>query len=67
MAERALSKGTGKSLTTRRWRRPKSCMARAAAPMLLGLRARTRTMWMQSSSSGVGIEFYCKVVAGAAV
>jgi len=26
---------------------------------VVGLRARTRTMWMRSSSSGVGIEFYC--------
>ena len=39
----AASKGAAKSLTTRRSEKPKSCMARAAAPMLCGLRAPTRT------------------------
>jgi len=42
-ADFAVSSGTTYSFTMRRRRKPKSCIARATAPILLGLRARTST------------------------
>jgi len=49
-AERASRKATAYELTRRRSRGPKLLMARAAAPMLSGLRGRTNTTTSWSSS-----------------
>src|SRR5438445_12079240 len=48
-AERASRKANSYGLTTRRWKKPKLLMARAAAPMLRGLRGLTRTTRRLSS------------------
>src|SRR5713101_493064 len=49
-AERASRKAKSYGATTRRWKKPKLLMARAAAPMLRGLRGLTRTTHKRSSS-----------------
>ena len=54
-ADRAPSNGAANSLTTRSRLKPKSCIARATAPMLLGLRARTSTTHTRSRSCSVNI------------
>src|SRR6266850_2883319 len=48
-AERASRKANSYGFTTRRWKKPKLLMARAAAPMLRGLRGLTRTTRKLSS------------------
>src|SRR5713226_3645430 len=52
-AERASRKASSKGFTTRRWKKPKLLMARAAAPMLRGLRGATR-MTRRRSDSALG-------------
>ena len=51
----AASKGGANPLTTRRSEKPKSCMARAAAPMFCGLRAPTRTTVRRRRASAVSM------------
>src|SRR5712664_1788291 len=48
-AERASRKANSYGFTTQRWKKPKLLMARAAAPMLRGLRGLTRTTRRLSS------------------
>src|SRR5882672_9415174 len=48
-AERASRKANSYGFTTRRWKKPKLLMARAAAPMLRGLRGLTKTTRRLSS------------------
>src|SRR5882762_895659 len=49
-AERASRKANSYGFTTQRWKKPKLLIARAAAPMLRGLRGLTRTTRKRSSS-----------------
>src|SRR5438445_12584209 len=58
-AERASRKANSYGFTTRRWKKPKLLMARAAAPMLRGLRGATRMRRKQSESAlgNTGDEF----------
>src|SRR5258708_7415366 len=51
-AETASRKALSYGVTTRRWNAPKLLMARAAAPILSGLRERTSTMRKFSSLGG---------------
>src|ERR1700683_4958436 len=53
-AERAPGKATSYGFTTRRRENPKLLIARAAAPILRGLRASTRTTRKPSSSEESG-------------
>lgn len=53
-AERASRKDASNGFTTRRWRKPMLLMARAAAPILSGLRVDTSTTFRRSKSDGVG-------------
>src|SRR5258708_38902660 len=65
-AERASRKASSYGFTTRRWRNPKLLMARAAAPMLRGLRGLTRTTRNRSSSGwAVGTLIIAQVNPGA--
>src|SRR6266853_163048 len=52
-AERASRKANSYGFTTRRWKKPKLLMARAAAPILSGLRGATR-MTRRRSDSALG-------------
>src|SRR5205085_3913754 len=54
MAERASRNATSYGFTTRRRWKPKLLMARAAAPILSGLRVATRTTRRPSNSAGTG-------------
>src|SRR5205814_10603558 len=58
-AERASRKAASYGDTTRRLRKPKLLMARAAAPMLRGLRAATRTTrkWSNSDQTDKNTDF----------
>src|SRR4029077_9797005 len=53
-AERASRNAGSYGFTTRRCRKPKLLMARAAAPMFRGLRVETSTTQRRSNSDGVG-------------
>src|SRR5882762_7617972 len=52
-AERASRKANSYAFTTRRWKKPKLLTARAAAPILSGLRGATR-MTRRRSDSALG-------------
>src|SRR5882724_9596651 len=58
-AERASRKANSYGFTTRRWKKPKLLIARAAAPMLRGFRGATRTTRRGSDSAlaDMGNEF----------
>ena len=59
-AERASRNAASYGFTTRRRRNPKLLMARAAAPMLRGLRVATRTTRRRSNSGRTGKRDYSK-------
>src|ERR1700736_599478 len=59
-AERASRNAAWYGFTTRRRRNPKLLMARAAAPMLRGLRVATRTTRRRSNSGRADKSDYCK-------
>jgi len=52
-AERASRNATSYGFTSRRWGTPKLLMARAAAPILRGLRTSTRTTRNRANSAGI--------------